>query len=77
PIATWRRRRFTLTSQIARKGARDRRSWIRAYGLFITEILEGDTIGPSFWLCQRCDETHNVQLFKATSTTSATSHLRK
>ncbi|EGY23428.1 uncharacterized protein VDAG_04866 [Verticillium dahliae VdLs.17] len=38
-------RRFTLDSLVAKKGSRGRSSWVKDHGIFVRELLSGDTLG--------------------------------
>ncbi|KAF6820653.1 transposase-like protein, partial [Colletotrichum plurivorum] len=76
PQAIWNNRRFVCDDSLATKGSRGRRTWIRNEGLFVREILPDGRKGKAYWVCRRCDERHDLKLFDASSTSSASSHLK-
>ncbi|OBS16537.1 hypothetical protein FPOA_12856 [Fusarium poae] len=62
---------------IANKNRKGRRSWIQAYGFFLTEVSPDLQTLQTYWACSKCDERGKSSLFVATNTTSPIEHLRR
>src|SRR4051812_9537787 len=55
PQIHWGGKQYVLEQHLQRAKSRGRRSWIKDYGFFITEILAGETKG-AFWACRACSQ---------------------
>ncbi|KAK2468558.1 hypothetical protein H9L39_19717 [Fusarium oxysporum f. sp. albedinis] len=70
-------KRYTPEEYIANKNRKGRRSWIQAYGFFLTEVSPDLRTLQTYWACSKCDERGKSSLFVATNTTSPIEHLRR
>ena len=70
-------RRFIPESLLHREKSRGRRSWIKAYGWFLTELTANNTEKDTLWACDICGVANKVVFFKVQSTSNAIDHLRK
>ncbi|KAK1974113.1 hypothetical protein LZ30DRAFT_741448, partial [Colletotrichum cereale] len=76
PTITWHNKRYVVEEQLARKGGRGRKTWIKDYGVFLVELgAEGPT--AAYWCCQRCDSNGKPEFFSAAASSSAADHLRR
>ncbi|PCD21826.1 hypothetical protein AU210_016119 [Fusarium oxysporum f. sp. radicis-cucumerinum] len=70
-------KRYIPEEYIANKNRKGRRSWIQAYGFFLTEVSPDLRTLQTYWACSKCDERGKSSLFVATNTTSPIEHLRR
>ncbi|KAJ6436869.1 MHYT domain signaling protein [Purpureocillium lavendulum] len=70
-------KRYIPEEYIASKNRKGRRSWIRAHGLFLTEISPDLRTLQTYWVCSKCDERGKSSMFVASNTTSPIEHLRR
>ncbi|KAH7119226.1 hypothetical protein EDB81DRAFT_584912, partial [Dactylonectria macrodidyma] len=70
-------KRYIPEEYIANKNRKGRRSWIQAYGFFLTEVSPDLRTLQTYWVCSKCDERGKSSLFVATNTTSPIEHLRR
>ncbi|KAL9561260.1 hypothetical protein ACKAV7_014615 [Fusarium commune] len=70
-------KRYIPEEYIANKNRKGRRSWIQAYGFFLTEVSPDLQTLQTYWACSKCDECGKSSLFVATNTTSPIEHLRR
>ncbi|KAI8411655.1 hypothetical protein FOFC_08249 [Fusarium oxysporum] len=70
-------KRYIPEKYIANKNRKGRRSWIQAYGFFLTEVSPDLQTLQTYWACSKCHERGKSSLFVATNTTSPIEHLRR
>ncbi|KAK9444136.1 uncharacterized protein VB005_01882 [Metarhizium brunneum] len=70
-------KRYIPEEYIANKNRKGRRSWIQAYGFFLTEVSPDLRTLQTYWVCSKCDEHGKSSLFVASNTTSPIEHLRR
>jgi hypothetical protein len=70
-------KRYIPEEYISNKNRKGRRSWIQAYGFFLTEVSPDLRTLQTYWACSKCDERGKSSLFVATNTTSPIEHLRR
>ncbi|KAF4476180.1 putative AC transposase [Colletotrichum fructicola Nara gc5] len=76
PTITWHNKRYVVEEQLARKGGRGRKSWIKDHGVFLVELCDEGPAG-AYWCCQRCDSKGKPEFFSAAASSSAADHLRR
>ncbi|KID82488.1 hypothetical protein MGU_10202 [Metarhizium guizhouense ARSEF 977] len=70
-------KRYIPEEYIANKNRKGRRSWIQAYGFFLTKVSPDLRTLQTYWVCAKCDEHGKSSLFLASNTTSPIEHLRR
>ncbi|KAK1974214.1 hypothetical protein LZ30DRAFT_422975 [Colletotrichum cereale] len=76
PTITWHNKRYVVEEQLARKGGRGRKTWIKDHGVFLVELGAEGPIA-AYWCCQRCDSNGKPEFFSAAASSSAADHLRR
>ncbi|KAF6782650.1 transposase-like protein [Colletotrichum musicola] len=76
PTVVWYNKRYVVEEQMARKGGRGRKSWIKDHGFFLVEL---SSTGPAntYWCCRRCDDKGRPEFYSAAASSSAADHLRR
>ena len=77
PRVTLKGRTFVLEDWVHRKSQRGRKTWIKAHGIFLVEIMTDGTLESQYWICNICDGRGTPELFAATATSSASNHLKE
>lgn len=76
PTVVWYNKRYVVEEQMARRGGRGRKSWIKDHGFFLVEL---SSTGPAntYWCCRRCDDKGRPEFYSAAASSSAADHLRR
>ncbi|KAF4473657.1 putative AC9 transposase [Colletotrichum fructicola Nara gc5] len=68
---------YVQESELWRKGARERTSWIGSHGWFFVLCQSDGQPGASYWACRYCDLKGKQIILDIKATSSASEHLKK
>jgi hypothetical protein len=68
---------FVLEGWLQKKGQRGRKSWIKDYGFFMTEITADNNVNEPVWFCKICDSKGTHEFYLVNATTAAAGHLKE
>ena len=77
PRITVKGRSFVLEEWLYKKGQRGRKTWIKAHGIFMTEITADSTFKGQYWFCNICDSKGTPEFYTVAATTAAAAHLKE